>query len=120
MFGFCVMVTPGKVANKPVIGDTATPSALNELSLKPSTTTQNAFDHVPPDLLMTSCTSSLPKVSLFAQNPAIASGNGLSVGGAQQGCLIRHQPDDELVEHASSELIGTKPLPRRPLFRDLV
>ena len=81
MFGFCVMVTPARLANEPVNGDTVTPSALKEFSLKPSTTTQKACDQVPPDLLMTSCTSSLPNVSLFAQNPAIASGNGLSVTG---------------------------------------
>jgi hypothetical protein len=35
----------------------------------------------------------------------------------QERCLIRHPPDDELVEPASPELIVTKPLPPRPLVR---
>ena len=81
MLRFGLISTPVRLANEPVKVSTVTPSALNEASLKPVTTTQKACDQTPPFLLMTSWTSSLPNVSLLAQNPVIASGNGLSVTG---------------------------------------
>src|SRR5665213_3040073 len=81
MSGFREIEIPARFANDPVGLGIVTPSALNELSLNPSITSQNAFGHTPPLVLMMSCTSSVPKVSLFAQNDIIASGYGLSVTG---------------------------------------
>src|SRR5690349_14344294 len=79
--GFWMTVTPVKPLNAPVKVPTVTPSAVKEFLLKPSMTSQNARDHVPPLALMTSCTSSLPKVLLSTQNESTASGNGLSETG---------------------------------------
>jgi hypothetical protein len=72
---------PVRFAKGPVGRGIVTPKALNEFLLKPSTISQKAFGHFPPLVLITSRTSSLPNVSLFAQNETRPSGNGLSVTG---------------------------------------
>ena len=74
MSGFCEIETPARFANGPVGLGTVTWSELNEFLLKPSTTTQNAFSHLPALVLITSCTSSLPNVFLSTQNAAVPNG----------------------------------------------
>ena len=72
--GFCVIVTPGKLANGPVGVGRETFSEANVSWLKPSTTSQNAWSNFPPLALITSCTSSFPKELLSTQNSRVPVG----------------------------------------------
>src|SRR5262249_23377991 len=69
---------PGIFAKLPDGGGIVTPSALKELMLNPSTTSQNASGKTPPLTLIPSCTSSRPNVLLSTQNDINPSGYGLS------------------------------------------
>ena len=62
------MVMPDRFANGPNGAGIVTPSELKEFLLKPSIWSQKALGQSPPLVLMTSCTSSLPKESLLVRN----------------------------------------------------